>query len=277
MRGLLLIVATVGTVHAAPLKLSWADNILIIHDPRIPGGQLKVWYLEDYCRPGAHEADWHDTTIGHTTTLTKASADGRHLHLRCELRDGVIVEHVITAGEDAVDFRLTVYNPTQESSQAHWAQPCIRVGDFTGTGPKTTEDKYAYIRKSFVFLDGQITRLPCADWATEAKYTPGQVWAGPGVPDADVNPRPLNPKRPSNGLIGCFSADDSMIMATAWEPWHELFQGVIRCLHSDFRIGGLAAGERKQIHGKIYLLPADVPALLARYARDFPTSKRDPK
>ena len=31
-------------------------------------------------------------------------------------------------------------------------------------------------------------------------------------------------------------------MATAWEPYQELFQGVIVCLHSDFRIGGLEAG-----------------------------------
>ena len=43
-------------------------------------------------------------------------------------------------------------------------------------------------------------------------------------------------------------------MATAWEPIQELFQGVIVCLHSDFRIGGLKPGESKKIHGKIYLM-----------------------
>ena len=59
-------------------------------------------------------------------------------------------------------------------------------------------------------------------------------------------------------------------MATAWEPYQELFQGVIVCLHSDFRIGGLKPGETKTIRGKIYLMPADFPALLARYRRDFP-------
>ena len=74
----------------------------------------------------------------------------------------------------------------------------------------------------------------------------------------------------SNGLIGCFNADDSMIYATAWEPYQELFQGVIRCLHSDFRIGGLKPGERKEIRGKIYLVPNDVSALVARYQRDVP-------
>ena len=64
-------------------------------------------------------------------------------------------------------------------------------------------------------------------WATEARYIPGQVWAGPGVPRSDVNPRPLHPAVPSNGLIGCYSADGSMIFATAFEPYQELFQGVI--------------------------------------------------
>ena len=61
-----------------------------------------------------------------------------------------------------------------------------------------------------------------------------------------------------------------MILATAWEPYQELFQGVIVCLHSDFRIGGLEPGESKRIRGKIYLVDADVPALLTRYRKDFP-------
>ena len=55
-----------------------------------------------------------------------------------------------------------------------------------------------------------------------------------------------------------------------FEPYQELFQGVARCVHSDFRIGGLKPGEKKTIRGKIYIVPNDVPALLARYAKDFP-------
>ena len=61
-----------------------------------------------------------------------------------------------------------------------------------------------------------------------------------------------------------------MILASAWEPYQELFQGVITCVHSDFRIGGLAPSETKQIRGKLYLMPADVDTLLKRYERDFP-------
>ena len=89
----------------------------------------------------------------------------------------------------------------------------------------------------------------------------------------DVNPRPLSTIVPSNGLIGCYSADGSMIMASAWEPYQELFQGVLVCLHSDFRIGGLKPGETKTIRGKIYLVKNDVPALVKRFEGDFPTQR----
>ena len=36
------------------------------------------------------------------------------------------------------------------------------------------------------------------------------------------------------------------------------------------RVGGLAPGETKQLHGKLYLMKNDPVELLARYRRDFP-------
>ena len=107
-------------------------------------------------------------------------------------------------------------------------------------------------------------------WADQARYTPGQVYCPKHVDRNDVNPRPLSELVPSNGLTGCFSADEKQIMAVAWEPYQEIFQGVIACIHSDFRLGGLKAGETKRIRGKIYIVDADVDALLQRYNRDFP-------
>jgi hypothetical protein len=86
----------------------------------------------------------------------------------------------------------------------------------------------------------------------------------------DVNPRPLSSLIPSSGLSGCYSADEKQILACAWEPYQEIFQGVIGCLHSDFRIGGLKPGETKRIRGKLYVVPSDVAPLVARYERDFP-------
>lgn len=263
-------------VRAEPIRLEWADNLLRLQSAELPGGEIEIWYIEAYCRPDSHRTDWtKHTVIPHQTRLIRRENDGRELHLRCELSDGVTVDHQIAASDDTVDFQITAHNPTDRESQVHWAQPCIRVGRFTGTGADATNDAYAYIHKSFVFLDNELTRMPTRDWATKARYTPGQVWAGPGVPRNDVNPRPLNPNTPSNGLIGCFRADDRLLMAVAFHPYQELFQGVIRCLHSDFRIGGLKPNETKKIRGKLYLVENNVPQLLQRYYRDFPEHAKD--
>lgn len=254
--------------RAAPLELSWDKNILSIAGPKIPGGDIKILYLEAYCRPGSTDRDWRETVIGHKTELLDADRDGRSLKLRCTLNDGVIVDHIITAAADEVDFRLTAHNPTKKTSLAHWAQPCVRVDRFTGRGQKD------YLPKCFVFQDGKAARLPIEPWATKARYVPGQVWCPKNVDRNDVNPRPLSDVVPSNGLIGCYSADEKWILATAWEPYQELFQGVIVCVHSDFRIGGLKPGETKKIRGKLYIVPAQMEELRKRYEKDFPEHGR---
>jgi hypothetical protein len=254
------------------LTLSWAENSLTVRGGGLPGGAVKVWYLEAFCRPGSTDRDWKETVIPHATKLIEADADGRRVRLRSTLEDGVVVDHEIRAGRDEVDFRLTATNPTERASLAHWAQPCVRVDAFTGVKP--VRESEAYLPKCFVFLDGKLTRMPTRPWATRARYTPGQVWCPSHVDRSDVNPRPLSELVPSSGLIGCFSADEARILATAWEPYQELFQGVITCLHSDFRIGGLAPSESKTIRGKLYLTAPDVAGLVRRYESDFPEHRR---
>ncbi len=256
---------------AAPpvgLKIHWEKNLLTIVDGRMPHRTIEINYLEAYCRPGSTDRDWHQTVIPHTTELIEQAADGRRIRMRNRLADGVVVEHLITAGADEVDFQLTATNPGPQDSQAHWAQPCIRLDRFIGV-PRAhnSED---YLPKCFIFLDGKPARMPTPKWATKAMYTPGQVWRPPHVPPDDVNPRPVSPLTPSNGLIGCFTGDEVYLMATAWEPYQELFQGVLVCLHSDFRLGGLKAGQTLKIRGKLYILPGDIPTLLGRYRKDFP-------
>jgi hypothetical protein len=254
------------------LTLDRQGRWLIVHGAKIPGNELRIDYLEAYCRAGSTDEDWtRHTVIPHTNELISLSADKRVLQLRDTLADGLIVEHTITAGKDEVDFRLIAQNPTPHRSEAHWAQPCPRLGPFAGfTNALGRGDINDYLPKCFIFLDGRLTRMPTRDWATQARYIPGQVWRPRSVPRSDVNPRPLSKLVPSNGLIGCFSGDEKLIFATAWEPYQELFQGVVRCVHSDFRLGGIGPGERRRIRGKIYLVPNDVPALLKRYERDFP-------
>jgi hypothetical protein len=252
------------------LRVEWKDDWLTIRGPTIPGGPIRVHYLEAYCRPGSTDRKWEQTVIGHKTRLVLADDDGRHLVLECTLIDGAVIRHDIRAGADEVTFALTATNPTVKPSDAHWAQPCVRLGPFTGG------DQQTYLAKCFIFLDGKLSRLPTRDWATRALYTPGQVWCPRGVERNDVNPRPLSPNVPDNGLIGCYSADEHTLFATAFEPYQELFQGVAACLHSDFRIGGLKPGETKKIRGKMHIVPADVDALLKRYQADFPEHFRSP-
>jgi hypothetical protein len=124
--------------------------------------------------------------------------------------------------------------------------------------------------RCFIVVDGRVCSLPVEPWAAKARYVPGQVWCPRGVDRDDVNPRPLSTIVPSHGLIGCVSADGRWQMASAWQPYQELFQGVITCVHSDFRIGGLAPGETKHVRGKIYLTRCGVEQLVRRYEQDFP-------
>jgi hypothetical protein len=250
--------------------ISWADGYLTVRGS-FPGREVRIQYLEAYCRPGSTDRDWGETVIDHQSELLESSADRRRLKLRDRLSDGVVVDHDITARGDEIDFRLIARNPTREVSQAHWAQPCIRVHRFTASATSDANARVpAYARKCFIFLDGQLTRLPTTPWAESARYTPGQVFRPSHVDRNDVNPRPLSSLIPSSGLVGCFSDDEQMILATAWQPFQELFLGVITCIHSDLRIGGLAPGASKEIRGKLYIVNADVAALVERYEHDFP-------
>lgn len=249
----------------SPLKLHWNKNYLTISGDPLTGKEIRIHYLEAYCRDQSTDADWDaHTKIPHQTELLEASDDRTFIKLKCVVEDGLEVTHEIRSTSDEVDFRILAHNPTDKRSEAHWAQPCIRLDKFTGA------DQETYLAKSFIFLDGELARMPTKNWATEARYTPGQVWCPKGVDRGDVNPRPLSALTPSNGLIGCFSDDETMIFAAAFEPYQELFQGIIVCLHADFRLGGVQAGESKHIRGKIYIVPNNVPALLKRYAADFP-------
>jgi hypothetical protein len=268
--------AMLPAAEPEPFVLSWEKNILTIRrpvdtSPQIPGGSIRVHYIEAYCRPGSTDRDWRKTTIGHTTTIVDGTQGSNHLALRCTLKDGVIVDHDLRGQPSAVEFQLTAHNPTSHESSVQWAQPCVRVDRFTGRTQQT------YLDKCFIFVDGKLTRLPTSPWVTRAKYIPGQVWAPRQVDRNDVNPRPLSGIVPSNGLIGCFSADEKMILATAWEPYQELFQGVVTCIHSDFRIGGLKPSETKRIRGKLYITEASVDRLLDRYSRDFPEQAARPE
>ena len=270
---LILLVTLTPTVGAQSTDLTLdylPPHWLVIRGEHFPGKEIRINYLEAYCRAGSTEADWvQHTVIKHSPKLISLSSDKKALKLKDTVSDGVIVDHEISASDEEVTFRIMAHNPTQKNSEVHWAQPCIRLGDFTGYDNKG-KDIDDYLPKCFIFVDGKLARMhSIVPWKKQARYVPGQVWCPKGVPRTDVNPRPLSEIIPSNGLIGCFSSDEKWIFAVAFDPYQELFQGVARCLHSDFRIGGLNPGESKSIRGKIYIVRNNVEDLLHRYEKDF--------
>lgn len=262
--------ASLSMADDAALKLHWEKDYLTISGEHLPGHEIKVHYLEAYCRAGSTDADWvTHTMVGHETRLVEANSAGTHIRLEDIVKDGVRVTHDIRSTSDEVRIEITARNPTGQRSEAHWAQPCIRLDKFTGANQET------YLGKSFIFLDGKLERMPTRDWATKARYIPGQVWCPQVVDRNDVNPRPLSPLVPSNGLIGCYSADDKSVFGVAFDPYQELFQGVAVCLHSDFRLGGLQPGQELKIRGRIYIVP-NAQELIKRYERDFPLQSSQP-
>jgi hypothetical protein len=248
-----------------PLQIAWDKNMLTVTGP-FPGGKIETWYLEAYCRSGARDRNWKETVIPHTTE--KLSDDGRTITLRCKVQGGIEVSHTITAGAGEIDFRVEAVNKGDAYIDAQWVQPCIRVGPFTGCNQKT------YVPRSFIFIDGKRTFLDQARRTEEAYYKGGQVYMPAHIERKDCNPRPHSPDIPSNRLIGCVSQDNEWLMATAWEPTQELFQGVIICIHNDFRLGGLNPGETRRARGKMYIMENDPDVLVARYERDFAPPRR---
>src|SRR5437870_64530 len=94
---LICVVPVAAAENVQQLTLSWADNFLTIHGSHLPGGELKVQYLEAYCRPGSTDRDWGKTVIKHRTELVSSGRDGKSLKLRCVLADGIGITHDVTA------------------------------------------------------------------------------------------------------------------------------------------------------------------------------------
>lgn len=250
------------------LALAWTNDLLTVSAPHMPGAKLDIWWLEAFCRKGSTRRAWHLTTIPHRSELLSVSKGGRRLRLRTTVEPSVTVLHDLRAGKDEVDFRLTLQNLGDQPVDLEWFEPCIRVDRFTGRGQSN------YIERCFIFTERGLTRLTELPRAEEALYRGGQVYVPKGINPDDVNPRPISPVTPANGLIGCFSHDGQWLLATAWNRTQYLFQGVIVCIHSDPHVGGLGPRETKQVRGKLYFMKNAPAQLFARYRRDFPSQRR---
>jgi hypothetical protein len=261
--------ASLAAKAEQPLALSWSNNLLTVSDSRLPGGKLQIWYLEAFCRSAAWGRDWRQTTLPHKTKLMRADPIGSRLEFETFVEPGIEVRHDIQSRQDELEMNFELKNTGSSSVDLQWFEPaCIRVAAFTGCSQSN------YTARSFIFTTKGLTCLDRLRRTTNALYLGGQVYLPDFVSASDANPRPICLEHPLNGLIGCFSADGRWLLATASDHTHELFEGVYVCLHSDPRVNGLAPGETKRVRSKIYLLPNDPTALLERYRRDFPDSKK---
>jgi hypothetical protein len=129
--------------------------------------------------------------------------------------------------KDGVEINVELKNSGGEPVDLEWFEPCIHVDRFTA------RNQTNYIERCFIFTERGLSRLDQLPRNEEALYRGGQVYVPKGINHDDVNPRPQSEVAPSNGLIGCVSADERWLLAMAWEPYQELFQGVIVCIHSD--------------------------------------------
>jgi hypothetical protein len=252
---------------ADDLKLAWQKNVLKITGDKLPGGTLDVWWLEAFCRRGSTKRPWNETTIPHMTELVSADENGQQLRLRSKVQPSVEVSQELRVVREGVEFEVELKNSADEAVDLEWFEPCIRVDRFTG------RNQTNYIGRSFIFTERGLTMLDQLPRNEEALYRGGQVYVPKGINHDDVNPRPISPVTPANGLIGCISADNQYLLATAWDQTQHLFQGVIVCIHSDPHVGGLKAHETKKLRGKIYLMKNDPAKLLKQYQRDFPNQK----
>jgi hypothetical protein len=65
-RLLAMVLAAQALTHAAPaadeeptraLSLAWDKEMLSIRGKHLPGGEVSVWYIEAFCRPGSTRRD----------------------------------------------------------------------------------------------------------------------------------------------------------------------------------------------------------------------------
>jgi hypothetical protein len=263
MYAALLVVSLASCTRTGGLNIHWENNILTVSGENLPGGKMDILYLEAFCKTGSTNRNWEQTTIPHKTELVSADENRKIIRLRTVVEPNIEVLHEIRAGKDEVDFQLELKNNFTQAVDIDWFQPCIRVDRFTN------RKQESYIERCFIFTNRGLTTLDKTRRTEEALYRGGQVYVPAGINLHDVNPRPISNDQPVNGLIGCYSDDNKYIMATAWNEYQELFQGIFVCIHSDPRVGGLKAGETKKLRGKLYVLKNDPHELLTRYQKDF--------
>lgn len=152
------------------LTLSRHKNWVVVSGRHLLGGDVRINYIESYCRAGSTDVDWAQTKILHRSEQPAIADNNQVLWIRDTLADGVVIDHTIGIRDDTVTFSMSAHNPTAVASAVHWAQPCVRLGTFTGFNPDyTVGNPDDYLPRCFLFLEQKLTRMPTPVWNVTAR------------------------------------------------------------------------------------------------------------
>jgi hypothetical protein len=233
--------------------------------PGIPNSANAIWCYEDAFAQGQGEPQ----------------ADGS-LVLRHKRPDGAEATTHFIPREGVVEFHVRITGPTPEVVKSvGGVNPCwqLRKSEAFGNRGNFPED---FVARCFIFTERGFTllkdtkRFPDTRKPADDKYnTPPWVqvyvplWRKhPGQPQAFWG---NSTDRFAYSLIGVVSHDGQWLAAIGCRKSRTLAQGWHDCLHPnpDFTADYDAAKNETNWLGRLYFLPNDPAALLARYQRDF--------
>src|SRR5262245_10790132 len=105
------------------MSIAWDKDYLVVSADGLPGGDVRIHYLEAYLRSGTTNRHWLKSMIPHRTNSVSASP--KRIELQCKVEPTVIVDHLIEAGKDDVTFTITAKNTGDHFVDIQWAQPCM--------------------------------------------------------------------------------------------------------------------------------------------------------
>lgn len=110
--GCVVVLRTPASAAKPELTLSYeAPHWLVIHGDHIPGKQVRINYLEAYCRANSTDADWvKHTVVKHEAQLISLNEEKTVLRVRDRVSDGLIVEHTIKAGREEIEIVISEKN-----------------------------------------------------------------------------------------------------------------------------------------------------------------------
>ncbi len=242
-------------------------NLARITPAGIPGAVCDLWCYED------------GFGVGDARTLADGALEFRHSHARIA---DVELTTILAPGPDSLAIRLIAAGPNPESVQAvRRVNACwqfLRSHAFGNRGHYVRD----FVSRCFVHTENGITRLTDTRRRPDTRRPPEDprnsppwvqryvpAWERhPGQPDASWG---NSDDRPTHSLVGVVSRDGQHLAAWACRKCVGIGQGWHDCLHllPDMSQDYDTTANRIETTARMYFLPNDMDALLARYQQDF--------